>query len=350
MKIAFLILNHREPPQLVRLLTALRSQLPDSPIVVHHDVFHNEIPSALIESIGNVHLLTSGKRVTWGDFSLVDVCSWSLRWMHENIEFDWIVLLSAQDYPIKPLANLADDLARNGADAVIGTTPISQLPLFKRMHMRRRYLYRYRPVSVNQPKWLPRRVPDLLHRIGGVAILALNNVQPLVKIYRLDGSSYRIGWRASNTPFDRNWPCWYGSQWFALSRRAFEYALDYMVDHPEHVNYYRGTLVPDESVLATIINNAPNLRVANGEVTYTRWANSTISHPDIFRTADFSVLAAAPQYFARKFDIDVDSGILDSLDEFMRQAVCQASGDKDAGTASAAYDQGMDAKGETEGS
>ena len=177
-------------------------------------------------------------------------------------------------------------------------------------------------------------MPDVLHRIGRVSILALNNLQPLVKIYRLDGSPYRIGWRASNTPFDRNWPCWYGSQWFALSRRALKYTLDYMVDHPEHVNYYRGTLVPDESILATIINNAPNLRVANGEVTYTRWANTTISHPDIFQTTDFSVLAAAPQYFARKFDIDVDSGILDALDEFIVQAACQTSGDKDAATAS----------------
>lgn len=334
MKIAFLILNHRGPAQLIRLLTTLRSQLPDSPIVVHHDVFHNEIPSALIESIDNVHLLTSGNRVTWGDFSLVDVCSWSLRWMRENIEFDWIMLLSAQDYPIKPLVNLADDLARNGTEAVIGTAPISQLPLFKRMHMRRRYLYRYRPTSVGQPKWLSPRMQDLLYRIGGVSMPVINNLQPLVKIYRLDGSSYRIGWRASNTPFDRNWPCWYGSQWFALSRRALEYALDYMADHPEHVNYYRGTLVPDESMLATIINNAPNLRVTNGEVIHTRWANSTISHPDIFQMADFSVLAAAPQYFARKFDTDVDSGILDSLDEFVGQAVRQTSGNKDGATAS----------------
>ena len=334
MKIAFLILNHRGPAQLVRLLTTLRSQLPDSPIVVHHDVFNNEIPSALIESIDNVHLLTSGNQVTWGDFSLVDVCSWSLRWMRENIEFDWIVLLSAQDYPIKPLANLADHLARNGTEAVIGRAPISQLPMFKRMHMRRRYLYRYRPTSVAQPKWLPHRMQDVLHRITRVSILALNNLQPLVKIHRLDGSSYRIGRRASNAPFDRTWPCWYGSQWFALSRKALNYALDYMADHPETVNYYRGTLVPDESILATIINNAPDLRVANGEVTYTRWANSTISHPDIFRTADFSVLAAAPHYFARKFDIDVDPEILDSLDEFIGQPGCQANGNKDAATAS----------------
>ncbi len=335
MKIAFLILNHRGPAQLVRLLTTLRSQLQDSPIVVHHDVFNNnEVSRALIESIDNVHLLTSENRVTWGDFSLVDVCSWSLRWMRENIEFDWIVLLSAQDYPIKPLANLADDLAKNGTEAVIGTAPISQLPLFKRMQLRRRYLYRYRLTPAAQPKWFPRRIQDVLHRITRVSILALNNLQPLIKIYRLDGSSYRIGWRASNTPFDRSWPCWYGSQWFALSRRALNYALDYMVDHPELANYYRGTLVPDESILATIINNAPNLRVANGEVTYTRWANSTISHPDIFQAEDFSVLAAAPQYFARKFDMDVDPNILDALDEFIGQAVGHKNGNEDAATAS----------------
>src|SRR5258707_3253641 len=81
MKIAFLVLNHRGPDQLVRLLKTLRAQLPESPIVVHHDIFHGDLPSETIEPIGDVHLLTSGKRMAWGDFSLVDVYSWSLKWM-----------------------------------------------------------------------------------------------------------------------------------------------------------------------------------------------------------------------------------------------------------------------------
>jgi hypothetical protein len=47
--------------------------------------------------------------------------------MIEHIEFDWLILLSAQDYLIKPLANLGNYLAATGADVLLRTTSISQL-------------------------------------------------------------------------------------------------------------------------------------------------------------------------------------------------------------------------------
>jgi Core-2/I-Branching enzyme len=319
MKVAFLILNHRGPTQLVRLLTALRSQLPDAPLVVHHDIFNGELPGAAVRHIDNVHLLTSGKRMIWGDSSITEVCHWSLTWMREHLEFDWLVLLSAQDYPIKPLVGLVDELARNDTDVVFRAAPIGQLPTAAaRRAMRRRYLFQYRPAAPDRRRWLPDGVRDALRRSTGSLIDALNIVQPLFKIYRLpDGLPYRFGWRARNTPFDGKRPCWQGSQWFALSRSALEYVLEYLADHPEYVDYYRKTMVPDESMFATIACNSPNLRAADRATTYTRWSNPGSGHPDIFRLADFPELVAAPQYFARKFDIEKDSRILDMLDDFI---------------------------------
>jgi Core-2/I-Branching enzyme len=319
MKVAFLVLNHRHPTQLVRLLTTLRSQLPDSPIVVHHDIFHGELPSALVEPIGDVHLLASGKRMAWGDSSIIEASCWSLTWMREHLEFDWVVLLSAQDYPIKPLADLGHDLTRDGADAVFRGTPISQLKTAAaRRTMRRRYLFQYRPAAAVRPKWLPDGLRGVLRRSTGSLIDALNILQPLFKVYRLpDRMPYRFGWRARNTPFSRDWPCWQGSQWFALSRGALEYALDYMADHPEYVDYYRRTIIPDESMLTTIIFNSADLRISNRSMTYTRWSNSKSGHPDVFCLDDLPDLLAARQYFARKFDIDKDSRVLDQLDDYI---------------------------------
>ena len=105
MRIAFLVLNHRPPGQLLRLLTTLRRELPDAPIVIHHDRFRANFDASLIDSIGNAHLLTSERPVVWGDFSLVEAYWRSLRWTVENVEFDWVILLSAQDYPIKAPRN-----------------------------------------------------------------------------------------------------------------------------------------------------------------------------------------------------------------------------------------------------
>jgi Core-2/I-Branching enzyme len=318
MKVAFLVLNHRRPEQLIRLLTTLRSQLPESPIVVHHDVFHGEFPRALLAPIDNVHLLTSGKRIIWGDFSQVDLICWLLTWMREHLEFDWMVLLSAQDYPIKPLADLVDDLGRAGADAVFHATPIGQLPTAKaRRTMRRRYLFQYRSPA-DRARRLPGRVRDVLRWSTGSLIDALNILQPLFRINRLpDRIPHRFGWRARTTPFGSGRPCWHGSSWFALSRRALEYVLEYTADHPEYVDYYRRTMNPDESMLATLVFNSGELRIANRSITYTRWSSSKSGHPDVFCLDDLPDLLAAREYFARKFDIDKDSRVLDRLDDYI---------------------------------
>lgn len=318
MRIAFLVLNHRPPAQLVRLLNALRSQLPDSPIVVHHDIFHGELPRELIEPIGNVHLVTSGKRIVWGDFGQVEVCLWALTWMRKHLDFDWIVLLSGQDYPIKPLAGLADELTRLDVDAVFRANPIDKLPLGRHMLMRRRYFFQYRTPRVSWLRGVPGSVRENVRPTIRPLLVALNMVQPLFKVYLPpDRIPYRFGWRARKTPFDSKWPCWHASSWFQLSRGTLEYVLDYLDDHPEYVDYCSRTMNADESMLATLVFNSPELRVANRDTTYTRWSNSWSAHPDVFQSADLDQLKSVAPFFARKFDIAVDEGILDKLDEFI---------------------------------
>jgi len=318
MKIAFLVLNHRPPAQLARLVSALRSQLPDSPVVVHHDVFGAEPPGSLLEPIGGVHLLISGRRAAWGDFSIVDIYCWSLTWMTEHLEFDWVILLSAQDYPIKPLAGLAECLTRNGADALLHAVPVTRLAdAAARRDMRRRYLYQYRPPA--DPRGTGAAGVDLRRAVrlrAGRMLDAVNLLQPCFKIYRLpDGMAYRTGRRARRTPFGPGRPCWHGSMWFSLSRRAADYVLGYLSDQPEYVEYYRHTIIPDESMLATVLHNSRDLRVDDRDVHYTRWTHAKSGHPDTFGAGDLTELLAAPEYFARKFDIRTDALILDRLDE-----------------------------------
>src|ERR1017187_6837570 len=127
MKVAFLIMNHRDPAQLLRLGATLRLELPDAPIVVHNDRFRVDIAASALDPIGNTHLLTSDKPITWGDFSLVDAYWRSMAWRIGHIECNWLILLSAQDYRIKPLATLGGYLAASGADALVAAAPINQL-------------------------------------------------------------------------------------------------------------------------------------------------------------------------------------------------------------------------------
>jgi hypothetical protein len=322
MRIAILILNHRVPPQLLRLLATLRRQLPDAPIVIHHDRFRTDFDASVLDPIENTHLLTSEKPIIWGDFSLVEAYWDSMAWMIEHIEFDWVIQLSAQDYPIKSLATLGDYLASTGADALLRAVPINELiEAAERRDRRRRYLYQYGPVTTSQSGYQPYdRLRNGLRRSTGPFVDVLNNVQPYFQIFKSDRMPNRVGWRARATPFTEKEPCMVGTFLSCLSRRAAEFVLTSARDQPDYVDYYRHTVLPGESATATLVCNTPNLSVHQHDLHYTRWTRPKTAHPDVFATADLAELVAAPEYFSRKFDAAKDSRILDKLDQVIAKA------------------------------
>jgi hypothetical protein len=331
MRVAFLIINHRDPAQLMRLVATLRLELPEAPIVVHNDKFRTHIAGSALDPIGNAYLLTSDEPIWWGDFSLVDAFWRSMAWMIENIEFDWLILLSAQDYPIKPFANLGDYLAATGADVLLRATPISQLSnREERRNKHRRYLYQYRPAATDRKTdEMPSHLRRWLRRHTGLFADILNNVQPCLQISKLsDQVPWRIGLRACSTPFTRYEPCWSGSMWISLSRRAAEFVVTSARERPDYVEYYRRTVVPDESATATLVCNAPELRIKPHDIHHVRWTHSQKGHPDVFVAADLSELLAAPEheYFARKFDVARDAEILDELDHMLARARAASHG------------------------
>lgn len=316
MKIAFLVLNHRPPQQLLRLLTSLRRQLPDAPLVVHNDKFKTELSPNAIEHLSPAYLLTNQQPIVWGDFSQVEAVWRSVSWMVDNIDFDWLILLSAQDYPIKPLCGLAEHLSSSGADALLRAVPISGLSsAAARRDRRRRYLYQYKPTRTGSVFTPPRMA--VRAGVGGL-VDVLNNVQPFVQVYKFpDGMPWRIGVRARVVPFTGAEPCWFGAVWCGLSKRAASALLACRDIRPAVLDYYQRTVLPDESVIATILSNDRSVNVLSEDVHYTRWTAGKSGHPDVFGAADFEELRAAPQYFARKFDSTWDAAVLDMLDELV---------------------------------
>ena len=208
MRTAFLVLNHRPPAQLLRLLRTLRSGDRDAPLVVHHDRFRSNFNESALEPLGSAHLLTSDVPVKWGDFSIVDVYWQSLAWMLEHVEFDWVVVLSAQDYPIKPLRALEDMLSQSDADVFMHAEKIDDIAYGRgRWERRRRYLYQYR----DRPAAPVPAHAGVLHRVGHLTqefvFASLNILQPYVHFYKLpDGLPRCVGVRARSTPFERDVP------------------------------------------------------------------------------------------------------------------------------------------------
>ncbi len=318
MRVAYLITSYRPPTQLLRLLGTLRRAQPQSPLVVHHDRFRSDWGTDLVAPIGGVDVLTSDTPVSWGDFSIVDITWKSLSWMVRHLDFEWVVFLSEQDYPIAPADSLEERLGGAGVDAFVAAQPIHMIEDGElRMDCDRRYNYRYSTlphlgIMARLPPTLRRRIADSAH----YANFVLYKLQRKVTVYRYpDPLPMRLGVRARHSPFSSAFPCWYGSQWMALSRRAAEAVVEYVARHDDYVRHYARTVIPDESATATIVCNDPRLRVRDEELHHVRFnSGEGDGHPDVFGLDDLEELVSSGRFFARKFDLDVDSAVLDALD------------------------------------
>ncbi|HLM96449.1 MAG TPA: beta-1,6-N-acetylglucosaminyltransferase [Acidimicrobiales bacterium] len=317
MRVAYLVTSYRPPRQLLRLLRTLRRAQPESPLVVHHDRFRSVWDADLVAPVGGVDVLTSDTPVSWGDFSIVEITWRTLSWMAEHRDFDWVIFLSEQDYPIAPLDRLEERLEGSDVDAFVAAQPIGLIDdAALRMDCDRRYNYRY--AKLPRLGMMARLGPGTRRRIADPANYAnfvLYKLQRKVTVYRYpDPLPMRLGVRPRRSPFSADFPCWYGSQWMALSRRAAEAVVGFVEEHDDYVRHYARTVIPDESATATIVCNSPDLRVRDEEIHHVRFSSGD-GHPDVFRLDDVGELVSSGRFFARKFDLDVDADVLDALDQ-----------------------------------
>lgn len=318
-RIVYFITSYRPPEQLLRLVGALRHERPSSPVVIHHDVFQCPLDAALFASMPDVHVLSSDYPILWGDFSL-EATRWKVfRWVLHNFDFDWIVLLSEQDYPIAPLHELESRLATTTADAVIkGETIDVIVDKQLRREVNARYTFQYRPLpNLGIEQHLLRGLANILTLVRRSIFALVNHLVPPVFFHTMPGELHlpsKIGIRSKGSPFSADFPCWFHDSWFALSRTAVEHVIGYIDAHPEFVEYYSHTMIPVESATGTIIFNDPELEVENSNLTTAIWSNPKTGRPDKIGVADLPLLFSSGGSFARKFDSG-NTEVLDELDK-----------------------------------
>ncbi|MBD2459046.1 hypothetical protein H6G80_33975 [Nostoc sp. FACHB-87] len=107
--------------------------------------------------------------------------------------------------------------------------------------------------------------------------------------------------------------CFSGSQWFCGNRQAARYIIDFHSQKNALTLYYRQIKYADESYFQTILANALHLKLKNDRLRYIDWSNGGC-HPKTLLMEDLPNLLKSSAHFARKFDIDIDSNILNELD------------------------------------
>ncbi len=103
-----------------------------------------------------------------------------------------------------------------------------------------------------------------------------------------------------------------GSQWWALSRDAVKYILDFVARRRDLVRFYKRSLIPDEMFFQTVLGNSRFRKRIKRGLTYADWSQGlkrnplplTHEHIDRFADPDFAlddVEGQGPCFFARKF-------------------------------------------------
>jgi hypothetical protein len=292
-KVAYVVISHREPAQVLRLVRAL-TEGPGARVLVRHDPRHAPLDPAALAAAG-AEALHDDIQVEWAARSYLELMLRCLGAARERHDPDWALVLSGQDYPLRPLASIEADLAASPADCRLGSLravethrPRTDVEFFLRC--------RYRHYA------RPRALPPLPGRLR--PLIYTRELPPLVGIRRL-----------ARPPL----PLYVSSDWLALRRPALAAVLA-AADDRRLSRYFRRVAVPSEAFFASVLEHDPTLTVDRDNGRYARFASPTAAHPDTLTSADLDALLASAADFARKFDIARDATVLDHLDRHRRAA------------------------------
>jgi hypothetical protein len=266
--VAYLVISDLAPERTTRLAAALRAGSPRGVIAVHHDPAAGSADLRRLREL-DVDLLESASAPpgTPAEMLMLVRC---LRELLSSARFDWLVLLSADEYPVRPLPEIEASLSDLDADAVMerhacpapdprrgGTVDEAAL----------RYHYRWSRVSGPVARGLAAvgpRVAKVTRPDGawiGVPAKRSPFHTPRQKLVVPPIRRNPFADARSRTPFGQGLECWYGPWRFALTRDAIT-AVDASIrEHPELALYYRDTLDPAESYVHTVLGNDASIRV-----------------------------------------------------------------------------------------
>ncbi len=284
---AYLILAHKNEVQLIRLVDRLDDGC--SCFFIHIDLSSSmSVESLNFDSSLSVILIKS-VRTNWGSFGLVEA---TLKLMtlvkQSSVKFDRVILLSGQDYPIK-----TNEYINNFFNAAPRTTFVDHFSL------------------PNYKKWVSGggsyRVTKYFFGFSLPEKYAARTINFL---------SSNVKWLRRR--LNKNMLHYYGSQWWSLDIYAMNYVLDFVHKNPEYSLFHQYTFAPDELFFQTILLNTRDTRVSgsiqNDNKMFMKWNTSSSAHPEILKQVDFDLIRNSTALFARKFDMQVDSEILEMID------------------------------------
>jgi alr4323 protein len=310
MQINYIILTHKSPTQLERLIAKLDDE--EATFFVHIDLKTNIEQFKYLQK-ENVIFLEDRVDVAWGDFSIVQATLNAMKSVVAHKNNGYTILLSGQDYPIKSKKEIKEYFSKNQDFDFIDGTNIKETNWH---NYRRRTIARKINFSSRGKYAVIFSVFDIRSLSDFCSfwynILKFVYFSPL-KNY---GKLFSHLFKKRKVPFSTQYG---GSAWWALRHSTIKKILDLIDERKEIVEYYRECLLPDEMIFQTLIHIIPNYDGQTKDtINYANWERKNCSLPVVFDENDLEELLQQPSHklFARKFDIEQKgTGILDRIDK-----------------------------------
>lgn len=284
---AFMIIAHRQFDLLAKLITALDDERND--IFVHIDAKVRDFDFEKFKVLPKRSRIYFTPRigVTWGDFSQVK-CELILlaevdKMQKSGRAYDYVHLISGADLPIKSNNQIHAFFKENNGLQFVHFTDDKAT---KESENRIRYYHLFR------------RRRNLFTKI--LAQIALR-VQMLCGVNRLKNKNIKVQ---------------KGCNWFSITG-AFAAYIAQASKPLEKI--FRFSYCGDEVFVQTALVNSPFAddiymkNCGNNHLACARLIDWQRGNPYVFRTEDFKMIKNSPAVFARKFDMDVDSEIIDKV-------------------------------------
>lgn len=292
MKLFYLILAHKNLPQVNRMINALRHS--EAEFFIHFDarIPPGEIRKYPFFNAPDITIMRNRHKINWGGYNMVRATLGLIRAACKKKEPGYLILLSGQDFPIKSPAFIYDFLKKDYG---------------------REYLEYFALPSDN---WALNNGLDRIQYLWFVDTIDINSCFKLYEMQKYNGMQ-RL--------YFHEVPPYGGSQWWCITTECAGYVLRFLRNNPVYEEYFQYCFIPDETFFNTIILNSPfKENTLNNNLKYIEWVGG--AHPRIFTMNAWNDLMQSGKLWARKF-IDQDgSPVLDRLEAYIGQVSTAGNG------------------------
>lgn len=291
MKIAYIISAYKYPELLVRLI--LRLNAVGVTFLIHFDRrTDNRQYCKIVHSLDHLSnvIFLERHQCYWGDMGHVNATIKGIKALVEKeIDFDYVVLLTGQDYPIQTNDKIQHFLQENDGKSFI----------------------EFFPVDLNSESDEPVSSTLWRSRLERWHVVLFGTLRPILPN------------RYISLPLKHHFPAGFqpfvGSSYWCLHRQCIEYIYNFIRCNKKFVSFFKFTSVSDEVFFQTILlNSYLKDSLVNDSMRFIRWTGEGwTGKPKTLEIADLEDIVLSSKLFARKVAPVESKELLDRLDKLI---------------------------------